>query len=385
MPPEEDSPKEEEGAPPSAWEILDVLPGQRHGFVVPRVSDAAQVIVDSEVTDALWEEFAGRYRATLLRLGVGDRDAFLERMARLEIDALEDDQQRRLPRILKMELEVAKALAGRDPEALVPLMELHHDLYAVYRDAEQWYLLHHSVAMVKALAELYVAETRSPGSRIVAARVLASLAGQLQEGRQPSSLRLFEDALSLDPGNEASLLGIVAHFEKRGTEPKVVKDQLGRLLKAHPEHREGRLRMAVNLRRLERFDEATVLFAALLAEPADDWIFRLAAQESARVELLQGHLAAAIEILEDALKQVPDDQKLRIQLAFCHDKNRDSRDARRQAEAATAATPATEAPRGRYNQWPTEALAADRMELRRMSESRTELLVRELGGLGGGP
>jgi tetratricopeptide (TPR) repeat protein len=330
-----------------------------------------------------WKALGETYRQSLERLGKDDRGALLKVVADLEVVAIADQPERRMPRLAELQLDVARELARHDPEILVPVFQLHHDLYLQHRSSRQWYLLLHSVSMVRELAALYVKEAAGTGAKMNAARILASLAGHLQAGQQPASVKLFEEVLALDPSNESAYLGIAAHYEKRGGPAEQVVAWLKRLLAVYPEHREGRLRLAVNKLRLGKADEAAALFAALLEEPGSDWVYRLAAQEAARLHARRGRIEKAIALLEKALERAGGDQKLCIQLAFLYDRNRQSFDAHRLAELARGGEPAAEAPRGRYNGWPHEALDHDREELRRLAESRVQLLARVLGRAAG--
>ncbi len=327
----------------------------------------------------IWSTLAETYQHSLERLGEEDHSALLSVVADLEVAALADEPASRLDKLRTLELYVARRLAKQDPEILVPIFKLHHDLYLEHRAERQWYLLLHSVAMVRDLSELYVKKTKTEGARRVASQVLSSLGGHLQVGGVPTSRMLFNEALELEPTNEAALLGLAAHYEKYGGPFEESVRYLRQLTEAYPEHREGRLRLGVNLLRLERVKAAVEVLEKLLVEEGSDWIYRLAAQELARQWLREDRFNDAIGVLETALGRAPGDQKLQIQLAFCYERNRRSFDSLRLAEEVEATTTGGEPPRGRYNRWPNDALEYDREELRRMAQSRAQLLARALG------
>ncbi len=363
----------------SPWSILDGTyypPGTRQ-IPLPELPPTAE---EELALKGEWAATAETYRRSLERLGEEDREGLLAAVAALEVAALGEQPDRRMDRLARVELDAARVLAKRDPEILVPIFQLHHDLYLKHREARQWYLLLHSVSMVEELASLYVQEAGSQGARINAARILASLGGYLQAAQQPAGVKLFERVLELDPTNESAYLGLAAHFEKRGGPFEPVIEHLERLLEVYPEHREARLRLAINKLRLERDDEGLGLLRELVDEPSSDWVYRLAAQELARYQARQGRLGEAIAVLEAAIDNAPGDQKLCIQLAFLYDKNRQSFAAHRTAELASAGEPAEEPPRGRYNTWPHRALEQDREELRRLAASRVQLLAKILHG-----
>lgn len=330
----------------------------------------------------LFGQLAVRYREALEELGTTDRDELIDRVVTLEVEAMGKNPERRVPRLAQMELAVADELARHDPEMLVPVFQLHHDLYLAHRRAKNWYLLHHQTAMVNDLTALYIEATGTPGAKMVAARTLASLGGYMQAARQTLSASLFDLALTYDPNNEASLLGMVAHYEKYGGPYAEVRRQLDRLLAVYPDHREGRLRQGINLFRLERDKEGEAALKSLLEEETTDWIYCLAAQELARHYANNEQLPKAIETLEQARRRAPGDQKLAIQLSYLYDVGRRSWDAGKLArevrtrveENATLNLP----PRGLYNMWPSAAVQEDRRHMRELATSREGLLAETL-------
>ncbi len=325
------------------------------------------------------EALVDGYRQALRKIPEESRHELLQTIARLEVEALAGDPERRLARLTRSELKVALELARRDLETVVPILMLHHDLYLEHKRERRAYLMHHSVRMVRELADLYAKEGASQGSKIVAARALASIGGHLQDNGQSASLELFARATELDPSNVSALLGLAAYYEKRGGPYDKAVDHLRQLIAAHPEHREGRLRLAVNLFRLGREDEARTLLTQLAAEGPADWIFSLAAQELARDHARQQRLAEAIAILEKALEERPQDQKLFIQLTYLYDRNHEPYKADQLAERLNRALKAGEVVRGLYNEWPLQALEADRKELHRGAETRLPLVSEALG------
>lgn len=382
-------------APPAKdpWGILDGTyypPGTKALSLknLPVDGESAGFIEDGLIADGAqnperplrlagqWAKLSRTYRTSLEHLGQPDRKELLKTVADLEVAAIGNNPERRMPRLARVEMDAIRELAQKDAEALVPVFQLHHDLYMEHRENRQWYLLHHTISMVKDVAALYVKKAGSQGAKVNAARMLASLAGHLQAAQQPASVALFEQVIELDPRNESAYLGLAAHYEKHfGPFESVVK-YLELLLEVYPEHREGRLRLAINKLRLKKEKAAAKLLRGLLDEPESDWVFRLAAQELARYEMDQGRVSAAIQILEKAVRQAPGDQKLCIQLSFLYERNRRSNDAQRIAKLARSGSPAAEAPRGRYNSWPKQALEQDRIELRQLAANRTALLAR---------
>lgn len=351
----------------------------------PSLAPAAPALAPSVV--------AGRYRRALATLEARSRAEVVTELGGLEAEAVGGDPEGRIGRLRRTELDVAEELGRRDREILVPVMMLHHDLCLEHKRQRRTYLAHHSIAMVQALARRYAPASSAPGARIVAARALASLGGHLQASGQRMSLQLFEEALHFDPDHEAALLGLAAFPEKIGGPYDQAVRHLEHLVAAHPESREGRLRLAVNLRRLShgpsldgarRREQAIAHLQHLLLGDNADWVTVLAAQELARSLDAAERTEEAISVLRNALARVPDAQKLRIQLAFLYDRNRQPGQARAVLQGLDGMRVPRNAARGRYNQWPNQALTIDRALLAESAAQRRALLGRLAAAGGGG-
>lgn len=347
-------------------------------------------------TEDPWDSQAKRYHGILADLAAdADRAAAIGALAELETELLGDNPDgadEAMKRLRKAELKVVRKLADRDAEIFLPILLLHRDTGEAHREAERPYLVLHSIQMVHAMAMVYAKRGDNAETRALAAGVIATLAGQLQARRQLSvSNYLFEEALSLDPTNELALLGLAVTAEKSGGPFDQAIHHLEDLLKSQPGHREARLRLALALPRAQAgadlaqsgaIKRCRALLTELVAEPDEDWILSLAAQELARVHADASRLAEAIAVLEDARARRPD-QKLDIQLAYLRDRDRNSSGAQHLAEAlsrdargASTPLPDSEVPRRRYNQWPFETLRAERRQLDRAGELRRARLAK---------
>ena len=307
-------------------------------------------------------------------------------LVNLERQAVAGDEARLTSRLRRSQMKAARALAGKDPELYVPLIQLHTDTYRTHREMRRPYLVHHSQEMVRGLAEEYARQGDSEGSRVTAARALASLGGYLQADGRQASMKLFYRSLELDPANEAALLGLAAFHEKRGGPYEESAKYLSRLVERRGTSREGRLRLAVNLLRIAdhgttpgraRYaEEAAEHLQRLLDGPENDWIYSLAAQEAARRLAKDGERGQAIEVLEKAVERMPDEQKLHVHLTYLLDRGQRSYEAGKRARHLVDSL-ATQAPaaRGLYNQWPRQALDADRRELADGAAQRAATLV----------
>jgi VWFA-related protein len=328
-----------------------------------------------------------QYRQALGSLRPGEsREKAIGRLEQFELAALGDDPAGRAPRLGRAELEVARKLAASDAEILLPLLQAHEELYLRHKTERRPYLELHSRQVVEGLAALYAESGRSEGSKVVASRALSSLGGYLLADGRSASLDLFEKATVLDPRNEAAYLGLAAYHEKRGGPYESAMEALQRLVANRPDSREGKLRLAINLLRVAKTGNigekakqrnAAELFKALLATPENDWVTSLAAQELSRFEFGAGRRSEAIALLEKTLGRRPDDQELMVQLTFYYDRLESSQ-AKSWLERVGRQAEPGEAPRGRYNQWQSEALARDRSELQDGARQRLPILDRAL-------
>ena len=118
-------------------------------------------------------------------------------------------------------------------------------------------------------------------------------------------------AVEVAPGSAAALLGLGALHERAGDSAGAAK-ALRRLVRDHPEDLEGRLRLAVNRRRLGAEKAAEELLRGLLEPSAPLWIRTIAYQELGGLLVSAGRFGEAVELVREGLRRIPDDQRLRI-------------------------------------------------------------------------
>ena len=309
----------------------------------------------------------------------------LDGLEAFELETVGNDPENRAARLGRGELAAARSLVQANADALWPLLGAHHDLFFRHRKGHRPYLELQSRLLVKGLAEL-AAESGDDAVRLAAAQALASIGSTLLYEGRAAGFELLEKSLALDPGNEPAHLAQAAYYEKFGGPYERAVEWLDQLVLRRPDSREGRLRLAINLLRLagpaasswpHAEDDARHHFERLIADPQDDWISSLAAQELARFQ--RGQPAAAASLLEEALARRPDDAEIQIQLTYLYDRlgRADKSKALAEKLGATGAEPSPStgpSPRGRYNQWSSETLAAGRRELHDGAASRIAAL-----------
>jgi tetratricopeptide (TPR) repeat protein len=315
------------------------------------------------------------YRQVLAALGRNHGSEARSALLDLESGVLTDGT---LETLTAAQLSVAEELSKKDVESLIPLLVLHDDLYAVYRQRSLFSLGFHAREMIELVAELYAERGGSRGSHIVAARALASLGGYLQEANLPSSSRrLYQRALAHDDHNVAALLGLATSYERYGDYPRTV-EVLEDLVAAHPKSGEGQLRLAVNLERLGSGARARQLVERATEVEAPDWVRSLAFQMLARILIQIGNLDRAAEVLEQVREELPELHDSAFLLAHVYDRLRRSRASFELLESVPETRDPS--PRKIYDSWPEAPLADVRHELAEAAAVRIASIAKILDG-----
>jgi tetratricopeptide (TPR) repeat protein len=327
-------------------------------------------------------ELAAAYRDVLLVLGASGRDAALSALFEFESGYMEGRHPKEVEQLLEAEVEVVRWLGTRDLEAVVPLLSLHHDAYRLYTERGVPILAGHSSRLAASVADLYAREGNSEGSRVLGARALATLGIYAQQmGVKLQGLGLLLAALEFDPDSEAALLGLATTHERSGNYHRAA-EYLLELLQAYPEHREGRLRMAVNLYRLGSADDAVRLLSNLTSEPENDWVATVAYQELARIHRETERIEVAEEVLWEGLERFPENGRLRTQLALILDLRRLPKRSLSVIEELDREAVRVGSPSARrlYGMGPGDAYAKARAALDESAASRVGRLARLLEG-----
>jgi Tfp pilus assembly protein PilF len=211
----------------------------------------------------------------------------------------------------------------------------------------------------------------------LARRFLATFGAELmRSGTRYVGEQTLRRALADDPADEVALLELAADAERRGDHAGATLP-LDTLLRAHPENREARLRLAVDLARLGRAPEAEQRLTALLQDETESWRLSLAYQELAR--LRQADPSRTEATLREGLKRLPGDEKLTLLLAHLQEEKGLATAAR---QTIAGLKPAKEAgaagARHRYSLPPEEPLAATLAALAREAAARRPALAAAL-------
>jgi Flp pilus assembly protein TadD len=321
------------------------------------------------------------YRAALRRLAEGDRNGSRDAMVELQTKVLTGEKPALSDDLVDVELDVAAELARQDLESLVPVLTLHQVLYREAVRKGGYLLSTHNRELIFRLVALYAERSGSAEGKLRAARFLMGLAAEMVWTAPPSlRARVFQQILAYDNRQEAAILCLAVDAERQGR----YADAVGYLERLSPAHTEARLRLAVNLSRLGKMQEARKLLREL-SEPAtnpentEPWHLAVAWQEMARLQLAAGDLDGAEKTLREGLQRLPEDDKLALQLALVRDLRKDPRGAR-DAVSGLGKTPgAGGAARHRYNQLPLESLDQAWAELQEQGVGQIPALAAVLG------
>jgi tetratricopeptide (TPR) repeat protein len=278
------------------------------------------------------------------------------------------------------ELSVANELAEKRPDSTLGLALLHSELQRDYTRTKSYLLEVHARRMVEELAVLYAERSANARAKAMAANVLASLAGSLQQpGTTGTSERLFRRALELDPANTAALIAMAANMERIGEYRRALQ-YLESLLKVEPGNAEGRLRLAVNLVRAGPERKGAELLRACAGEGNPPWVRAVAYQEMALGFIQAERFDQAERLLREALAALPGEEGLTIQLTYVLDRQHRPLDARVLAkEIGVRVGFEGDSPRFRYAEQPSEDLARVQEALTASTAAALEALASALG------
>lgn len=358
-----------------------------------RKSAASQPAVDDSSaaprTPTRRRQLGGAYRAALEQLAAGEIEAAMQAVMALERSALGQGTAKEEGELMTAELSLANFLGQREAEALIPIMVLHEELYRRYRRQQMLLLSTHSRKLVARLIEMHHGGSPTPGAKRLSAEIFTSQAGFLLElGSALAARNALSAALADDDSLAPALYLQATMAEALGDYPKAV-DYLRRLAEVDGSRAEGRLRLAVNLKRLgKRNDEAKDLLQQLVSRQENDWVTVVAYQEWATQLWNDGEQQEALRVLMEARERFPQAHRLIVQTASVLDRLGRPGEARKLLKTLDGTTASGEeraTPRLRYSRWPLDEAIAVRRSLRQRQRQHLEVLGHALAvGDGGG-
>lgn len=314
------------------------------------------------------------YRAVLESLASGDDGKASDKLFELERGELRQGFDV-LESLRSVEVDMARRVGKVDPQAMAPIMMLHHSQYQRMRQRKIPLLSTHARTVTLQLIEEFLQRAQSPQSQEQAVALMVSLGSEAQRaGMVRLSENLLRRVLGIDPTNEVALLNLGASAERTGDYPLAI-DYFEQLVAAYPQHGQGQLRLAVNLKREGKRKAARRHLESIAAGQHREWVQSLAYQELVRFHLRANEFDEAIALLRRGIERMPHDEKLYLQLAFVLDANQQMDEVEKTLQAMELrALLNRDTPRHRYTEWPEEALMETRKFLDRSMRGQSAQL-----------
>ncbi|MDA8017339.1 MAG: hypothetical protein MPN21_07800 [Thermoanaerobaculia bacterium] len=265
-------------------------------------------------------------------------------------------------------------------DRLLPVAVLHYDAYREARRLRDFLVSTYAREIIVAAIRSLEEDPRV--SSTLAADFYAFLGVQLQSaGLVRFSTAMLQRAIELEPRQSAARLSVAINYEQLGLTEDAARSY-EELLEMQPTHEIAALRRAIALRRLARGRAASTVLESLVERAREPWIRSVAFQELAMERLNAEGPPAARDLLRRAIRELPREPRLYLQLAFVLD-------ALGQREAAAAvledmklrtAPGAGYTPRHRLTQWNSDATAELESRLRGLANESLASLQRTGGG-----
>jgi tetratricopeptide (TPR) repeat protein len=305
-----------------AWaELTAISRAQANGQAAPSASASAAARVRARRRKPATAALLATYQQALGRVAGGDVAGASAAIADLEVKSLTGGEEMLTELELReLELDALHGWTGGGRERLTQILAVYELLYRDAWTRQRFLTAGHSGEMVIHLVDSYV-KSGIEDARKVGAELLIALTPRASgAGLSELVQRALNRALDLDRDNEAALLCLAVDAERRGRYVDAVR-WLERLAKAHPESREGRLRLALNLEKQGHRGEAERRLRALAEDRGAeaDWIAAVAWQELARAEIAGKRLDVAERTIAAGLARLPGDEKLELERAYLLD------------------------------------------------------------------
>jgi tetratricopeptide (TPR) repeat protein len=343
---------------PEVWAAVDMSDLRRQTALIPVERSKRNRSVLKQL------DGIGVYRRALQRLAAGEEVEARRTVAELERNAFMANPAKALPELREMTFKTASLLVEEDPDSLMPIIMLHHDLVHSYTVRNQVVLANHAWRLTADLSEMLCDIDKSAECRDRAAQILVSLACFMSEETATSAATaLFSRALKMAPDNPTALMGLAAIHERMGSYEKALP-LLEKLVTLEPRYYEAKLHYGVNLSRTGRVKRAAVNLRSLVRGGPPAWIRILAYQELAQLMINGNRLVVAEQVLREGATRFPRNQRLRIQLAFLLDRTQRPWEAAELMEALEPARNGGEGtPRLRYAMWRPTRFESERRKL----------------------
>lgn len=213
---------------------------------------------------------------------------------------------------------LVRRLAEHDPEALLPLLDLHRRVWIVHTRQERIWLAEDTLRKLLDWTEIYTEAAGSPEARAHAGRLLLVVGDTLRrvqiEGFLEDSTDVLAQALNYLPNHPTVLYAQSLHWELLDR-PERALEMLEAWRAVEPDDPVLHLHLARILARTGQNQAALRKLETLRDPNAPEWLQRLAVQERVRLLDEAGRSDAARAELETGLNRFLEDPRLQIALA----------------------------------------------------------------------
>lgn len=283
------------------------------------------------------QELSVRYRDIFTVLAAGRRAEAIERAAALETQTLAAKPGKALEWLSMADGALLGGYLQARPDCALPLAHFYQRLVLVHFAQRRYGLTQRALVVASGLLAKMARAAQSESERRLTAAAYAGFAADLLTVPAPTrAAEMLTRGLLLAPddidGNIA--LSVLLLRDRR---PAAAAARLDRVLGAHPENREARLRRALMRDGVSGDGRAARELDKLATQGDVDWIALVAAQERVRRLLVAGDYDKSIAFLDRVLERFPADSSLRVARAFAAARSNRRAEANLAVQAALAA------------------------------------------------
>lgn len=327
------------------------------------------------------QELSVRYRDIFTVLAAGGRAEAIERAAALETQTLAATPGKALEWLSMADGALLGSYLQARPDCALPLALFYQRLVLAHSAHRRYGLTHRALVVASGLFAQMARAADSEGERRLTAAAHAGFAADLLTMPAPArAAEMLTRGLLLVPDDiDANIaLSILLLRDRR---PAAAEARLDRVLGAHPDNREARLRRALLRDGFSPDGRAARELEKLATAGEIDWIALVAAQERVRRLLVAGDYDEAIAFLEGVLERFPADSSLRVALAFASARSSRRAEANLAVQAALAAKAAPgEGARRRFAELPIRLLLPQATLAEAAGETRLANLAAAIAG-----
>ncbi len=327
------------------------------------------------------QELSVRYRDIFTVLAAGRRAEAIERAAALEAQTLAATPGKALEWLSMADGALLGTYLQSRPDCALPLALFYQRLVLEHSAQRRFGLTHRALVVASGLFAQMARAADSEAERRLTAAAHAGFAADLLTMPAPArAAEMLTRGLLLVPDDIDANIAL-AVLLLRDRRPAAAEARLDRVLGAHPDNREARLRRALLRDGFSPDGRAARELEKLATSGEIDWIALVAAQEVVRRLLVADDYDKTIAFLDRVLERFPADSSLRVALAFASARSSRRPEANLAVQAALdAKSAAGEGARRRFAELPIRLLRPQATLAEAAGEARLANLAAAIAG-----